>query len=138
MKKLLPILLMMAPALAAANNADDRSGQPALNPKMQQMLEKIQAMQDCMKNVDKSALKALEQQAKQFSAEVKQLCAAGQRDEAQRRAIGFGRDIAGNKAMQLTKKCSEGLSGLAPDLAVAESYAEPGKTRHICDHSESR
>lgn len=138
MKRLLPILLLMAPVLAAANNTDSRSGQPAVNPKMQQMLEKIQAMQNCMKNVDKSALKALEQQAKQFSAEVKQLCAVGQRDEAQQRAIGFGREIAANKAMQLTKKCSEGLNGLAPDLAVAESYAESDKPRHICDHSESR
>ncbi len=138
MKRLLPILLLMAPALAAANNADDRNGHPAANPKMQQMLEKIQAMQSCMKNVDQSALKALEQQAKQFSAEVKQLCAAGQRDQAQQRAVGFGQEIAGNKAMQLTKKCSEGLSGLAPDLEVAESYAEPGKNRHICDHSVGR
>ncbi|ANE55267.1 hypothetical protein [Methylomonas sp. DH-1] len=138
MKRLLPIIVLMAPVLAAANDTDSRSGQPVANPKMQQMLEKIQAMQNCMKNVDKSALKALEQQAKQLGAEVKQLCAEGQRDAAKQRAIRFGQEIAGNKAMQLTKKCSEGLTGLAPELTAAESYSEPGETRHICDRSERR
>ncbi|WFP51376.1 hypothetical protein PL263_04945 [Methylomonas sp. EFPC3] len=136
MNRLLPILVLMAPALAAANAADSRSvSQPAANPKIQQMLEKIQAMQNCMKDVDKAELQALESQAKQLSSDVKQLCAAGKRDEAQQRAIGFGQEISANKAMQLTKKCSEGLAGLTPDLVAAESYSESGKARHICDNS---
>lgn len=129
MKFFATLLTAMLPAVAAAQNV------PGMNPEqMQQMMQGMEAMQNCMQNVDQSAMQAFEQRAEQMQAEVKALCAAGKRDEAQQRALAFGMEAAKNPAVQEMKKCGQMMQGMAPQLPrVAQSADSESKNTHICD-----
>lgn len=101
---------------------------------MQQMMLQAQAMQTCMQNIDQTEMQAFEQRAKQMSADTKALCASGKRDEAMQRAMAFGKEISGNKAMQAMKKCGEGMKNMMPKIAAAAQTEEPEKSGlHVCD-----
>lgn len=129
MKFFVFLLALTLPVLAAAQNDPGMS-----EAQMQQMMQGMQAMQNCMQNVDQAALQTFEQRAKQMQAEVEALCAAGKRDEAQERALAFGKETAQNKALQEMKKCGEMMQGMAPKLPkVAQSDEPEQKKSHICD-----
>lgn len=129
MKFLATLSIALLPTLAAAQSA------PEMNQEqMQQMMQNMEAMQNCMQNVDQSAMQAFEQRAEQMQAEVQALCAAGKRDEAQQRAMEFGKEVAQNPAMQEMKKCGQMMQGMAPKLPkVAQSADSKNKNTHICD-----
>lgn len=115
------------------------SAQPyggGMNPEqMQQMMEQMQGMQDCMANIDQAELDAFQRKAEEMDAEVKALCAAGKRDAAMARAMAFGKEAAGNPAMKDMQKCGEGMKQMMPNLphSAQPRDTNTGKPRHICD-----
>lgn len=118
-------------AAAAENEAFKNMDKAQIEQVMQQM----KTMQNCVKNIDKADMQAFQAQAKQMSAEVKSLCAAGKRDAAMARAMDFGKDVSANKAMQQMKQCSEGVKEAMPLLPdVAQGQNQTGSPRHVCDH----
>jgi hypothetical protein len=122
----LPMLLFTANALA--QNVQGMSGQD-----MQSMMQKMQEMQSCIANIDQAELKALEQRSEKMEAEVKDLCSAGKRDEAQQKAMDFGREVSDSPAVQTMKKCTAGLEGMMPDIGVGDILEEL-KDKHVCDN----
>ena len=54
---------------------------------IENMMKQAQAMQVCMANIDQSALEALKVESEKLAAEVDALCKAGDRDDAQAKAI---------------------------------------------------
>jgi hypothetical protein len=116
------------PALAFAQNY------PAMNEAdMQNMMQQMKKMQACMEKVDQAKLQALGERSQQMEAEVRSLCASGKRDEAQRKAIAFGKQIANDASMQTMMKCTEGMKSMIPGISFKGLEEEAGD-QHICDH----
>ena len=127
MKQLLTTaaLLLTMPAFAQAP-------QGVSEQDMQTIMLQMQEMQECMANIDTTELKALEQRSKQLESEVKSLCSAGKRADAQDKAVDFSQEILASSAMQTMKKCTENIANTMPGLNVPD-MAEQLKEKHVCD-----
>jgi type II secretory pathway component PulJ len=117
------ILLLVMPTLAVAQNYPGMNGVD---------MQKLQEMQSCMENVDQDKLKALEQGQNQFEAEVKSLCASGKRDEAQKKAVSYAKEMMSNPAIQALSKCGEIAKGMMPEMPYM-NLAKETSSQHICD-----
>lgn len=130
MKRLTPALLLLLPAIAAAQNYQNMS-----EADMQKMMQQMQQAQACMADVDQAELKKFEQRANQMEARVKSLCASGKRDEAEKEGIAFGKEVAGDPAMQKMQECSKMMAGAMPGIPATRQEAEAmHANRHICDN----
>ena len=105
--------LMTAPAMAQAPQGMDQQD-------MQVIMQQMQEMQECMADIDTNELKALEQRSKQLEAEVKSLCSAGKRADAQDKAIDFSKEIMASSTMQTMKKCTENVASMVPQLNIPD------------------
>lgn len=83
----------------------------------------------CMLDIDQAELNAMQQKAEQMQSEVNRLCAGGRRDEAMRRAIAFGKEMAADKTMQKLKGCSAQMKNNMPRVIDTDEKSP----RHICD-----
>ena len=126
------ILLLLMPMVTVAQNYQNMSEED-----MQKMMQQMQKMQSCMENIDEAKLKALDQQSSQIRTKVESLCASGKRDEAQEKAISFGKKMAKDPTMQSIKKCSEMISGemmegMMPKIPTMDLDKDLA-SRHVCD-----
>ena len=120
-------LLLLIPALSFAQSYQNMSPE-----EMQQMQQMMLEMQSCMANIDQAEMKALEQRANQFEAELNKLCAAGKHDEARAMAISFGQEMVNDPTIQDLRKCTKMMSGMMP----VQPFMEPDKYLtglHVCD-----
>lgn len=118
-------ILMAAPAMAQAPQGMDQQD-------MQVIMQQMQEMQECMADIDTNELKALEQRSKQLEAEVKSLCSAGKREDAQDKAIDFSKEIMASSTMQTMKKCTANVASMVPQMNVPD-MVEQLKEKHVCD-----
>jgi hypothetical protein len=129
MKKIASFLLL--PLAASAQ-------QPAgLNQdQMAKLMQQAQTMQSCMQNIDQAAMQAFEEHAHKMGAEMKALCAAGQRDAAMEKAIEFGKETAANPALAQMQKCGEGMRQTMPSFMpeTSKSKNDASSKRHPCDN----
>ena len=100
MKQLTIFLLMIMPIIAFAQNYPGMS-----EADMQKMMQQMEKMQSCMEKIDEEQLKALEKRSNRLEHEVKALCDNGKRDEAQKKAIEFGKEIAKDPSMKQMRQC---------------------------------
>jgi len=121
------ILLLLMPIVTFAQNYQGMSEED-----MQKMTQQMQKMETCMQNVDQAKLKVLEQRSYQFEAEVKSLCDSGKREEAQAKAISFGKEIAIDPTMQAMRKCNEMMKGMMPKMPFMDQHKDPS-SHHVCD-----
>jgi hypothetical protein len=121
------ILLLLMPIVTFAQNYQGMSEED-----MQKMTQQMQKMETCMQNVDQAKLKVLEQRSYQFDAEVKSLCASGKREEAQAKAISFGKEIANDPTMQAMRKCGEMMKGMTPKMPFMDQHKD-SSSHHVCD-----
>ena len=132
MKRTTAALLLMLPAIAIAGARDYQNMSEA---DMQKMMQQMQQAQACMADVDQAELKKFEQRANQMEARVKALCASGKRDEAEKEGIAFGREVAGDPAMQKIQECSKMMAGAMPGMPATRQEAEDRYADgHICDN----
>ena len=96
---------------------------------MRQMMQNAQKMQECFADIDQSALEALEARGKKMEAEVKALCKAGKRDQAQQMALAYGREINASKDMQAMKKCGT----MSTQMMQNSPFMAGNDSGHICD-----
>jgi hypothetical protein len=129
MRILTGVVSVILPAIALAQNY------PGMNPDdMQNMMQQMQKMQACMQEVDQSRLKEFEQQGQAVEREVKALCSAGKRDEAQDKAMEFGRQVATDPDMQKIMECGKMMSSAMPKMPYMEQASEPdASSSHVCD-----
>jgi len=129
MKKIVAGVLFAVIAYASAVQ-----GQGMSQGDVQNMMQAMQQMQECMAQIDQSELAALEQQGEEMDAEIKALCAQGKRDEAQEQAIAYSRKMMKNPALQQMKKCGEITKGLVPEGSGPSVKQEFDPSRgHVCD-----
>ncbi len=128
-KKIAIFILLTASSTLFAQNP------PKFDPQqMQEMMLKAQEMQSCMKNIDQSVLKDLEQKGKALRSEVKNLCTAGEKSAAQSKARAFAKQALGNPALKDLKKCAEIMKDIVPQLSKAmEMYESNNPKDHVCN-----
>ncbi|MEH6543218.1 MAG: hypothetical protein V7721_04690 [Porticoccaceae bacterium] len=118
-------ILLLIPASALAQDFRNMS-----ESDMAAMMQQVQQMQSCMAKVDQDELKALDKRSQQLSGEVKSLCADGSRDQAQEKALSYGKEIARNPAMKTMTECGEILKDVMPKLPFADADSSG---QHVCD-----
>lgn len=122
------MMLLMTFSVYAKNNAGMDQQQ------MQAMMQKAQEMQTCMQNVDESEMQAFQQRAEKMGAEVKALCAAGKRGDAQSKLISYAKELNNDTTMQTLKKCGEIMQGMMPEVSrIAQTHERDNPQSHICD-----
>lgn len=123
------IRLLAACALASCGVAQAQvmdSGQ------IQMLLDQAQGIESCMAELDASATQALRARSERVTAEVQHLCKAGKRDEAQAKALAFGREMADSPAMANLQECSGPLGALLP-MALASLRGDAADAVQVCD-----
>jgi len=118
-------LLAGSPVLAQAGNGMSEE-------QAQQRMEQARKMQQCMADIDQGRLEALSTKAKSMQQKIRELCAAGERDQAQEVAVKYGKEISDSAVMQEMKKCSEMAKGLMRMPMMSELQKDPANG-HVCD-----
>lgn len=126
MRKIVYLITCLLPIVALAQG---NSGQMDMQ---QKMMEQLQKAQHCMKNIDSSMFNKLEQEGKKVDAEVKLLCTDGQRDKAQKKAMGYAKEVMNRPAIKKMQKCGEMLDGMIPKMPFDDVDKE-FQDRHVCD-----
>jgi hypothetical protein len=120
-------LCLLLPATALAQNY------PAMNEAdMQKMMQQMEKMQSCMEKIDQGKLEALGVRSEQMEAEINALCARGKRDEAQQKAMAYGKEITNDAVMKAMMKCTEGMQAMMPELSFT-GVDEDSTGLHVCD-----
>lgn len=101
---------------------------------IERMMKGMQAMQQCMSGLDESALERLERRGNSIEAEVNKLCAAGKRDEAQRKAMAFATEFRNDPTAARMLGCTEQMRDMMPPMPYA-SWGDEGDDAqgHVCD-----
>ena len=107
-------------------------GNPGMPPNMQMDMEQMQKAMACMENLDRSSFEGLEQEGKKMEAEIGALCRKGSRDEAQDKAMAYGKDMMNRPEIKKMRECSKLAAGMMPKMPF-DKYAEENKNRHVCD-----
>jgi len=122
------IFILFLPVAALAQPPQNMGGVD-----VQKMMQQAQEMQACIEKVDQDELQKFQQRAMEVNKEIKSLCAAGKRDEAQELALRFGKEAADNTAMQEMKKCGELAKDMMPE-GMPQTEGEIDYTsKHVCD-----
>jgi len=121
------ILLLLMPMVSVAQNSQNMSEED-----MQKMMQQAQKMQSCMQSIDQAKLKAIDQRSSQILANIDSLCASGKRDEAQAKAISYGKEMAKDPTMQAMRKCGEMMKGMMPKTPLMDLDKDLS-SHHVCD-----
>ena len=121
------ILLLLMPVVTVAQNSHNMSEED-----IQKMMQQAQKMQSCMQNIDQAKLKAIDQRSSQIMANLDSLCASGKRDEAQEKAISYGKEMAKDPTMQAMRKCGEMMKGMMPKTPLMDLDKDLS-SQHVCD-----
>ena len=132
MKILASILLLLMPMVTVAQNYQNMNEED-----MQKMMQQMQKMQSCMQNIDQAKLEAIDQRSSQILANIDSLCASGKRDEAQEKAISYGKEMAKDPTMKEMRNCGEMMSGemmqgMMPKTPLMD-LDKDFTNRHVCD-----
>lgn len=122
-------LLPLPPALAqpppGMNEAD-----------MQRMMQQMQKAQACMEQIDQAEMQRMQQRAQQLDTEIEALCAQGKRDEAERTALAFAKEMDASPSVSKMKQCGELMPDMSAMMPMPMPYPQPADQStgtHICD-----
>lgn len=102
-----------------------------------QMMQKMMQMQSCIEqNVDTTYFDNLAKDAQARSEEIKQMCLAGKRDQAQKAAIVYATAIHNDANFQALKKCIVNLGSDFPGVKDMQAGfdLESLDQQHVCDN----
>jgi hypothetical protein len=111
--------------------------QPGMSDQqMQQMMLQAQEAQKCFSELDQSKFQELETKGKKMEAEIKELCAAGKRDEAMSRVMKFSKQMQNDPEMKALRKCGELMQGAMagmPQPYMPPDMDDQEEGGHVCD-----
>jgi len=129
MKTSIILSFLLLPTIVFAQNYGNMS-----KGDMQNMMQVMQQVQQCMADIDQTKLKKLQTRSEQAKKKIDTLCAQGKRDEAQKQAISFGKNIASDPTIKQMQKCGEMAQGAMPMPGMVETYDEERyANQHVCD-----
>ena len=102
---------------------------------LQGMMQGMAQMAACMQNIDQDRLNALAEEGKAVHEDVKALCAAGKRDEAQARTMEFAHEFTRSPEFKQLQECGEMAKQMVGNMPDYARYAdsEEGEIKHVCD-----
>lgn len=101
---------------------------------MEKMMQGMEPMHECMAKLDQAALEQFGKEGEQMNAEVKALCTEGKRDEAQAKALEYGKKIANDPTMKAMAECGKQMQSAMPQMqSSAAPTPEELQNRHVCD-----
>ncbi|MCP3868938.1 MAG: hypothetical protein GY703_12735 [Gammaproteobacteria bacterium] len=121
------VVLLMLPLVVTAQSHQGMSEED-----MQKMMQQMQGMKSCMENIDQEEMQKLERRSRKMEAEIRSLCARGERDEAQSQAMKFGLEMSGDPTIKALGACGEMMKGMMPQMLFNDRPEEPG-SYHVCD-----
>ena len=124
------ILITVALLIAAPLYAQDFANMD--QAQIDGFMKQAQAMQLCMANIDQQELEALGVEGEKLAAEIQTLCKAGERDEAQAKAVSYGKQILKDPVMLELKECTGMASQMIPQTMWAELENEDTQA-HVCN-----
>ena len=135
MYKLKGVLVFFLSVFSLASGAQDGGGMS--QERMQQMMQGMSGMASCFQNLDQNELQAMADRGKAKHEELKQLCASGKRDEAQREAMAFAMEYMNSDVMKQLQTCGEMAQARMPKMpdyaAYADASGDGAGARHVCD-----
>ena len=102
----------------------------------EKMMQQMMLMQQCIsQNVSASYLEEMAATGENIATQVQQLCASGQRQQAQDTAMNYAKDMQNNPNFQAMQKCTEQLGQVLPNAKVLSDDfdIETLKEQHVCD-----
>lgn len=99
---------------------------------IQMLLNQAQDIEGCMSQLDAAATRDLRARSEQVTADIERLCQYGKRDEAQAKALAFGREMADSPAMENLQQCVGPLGALLP-AALASLNGDMSDELQVCD-----
>ncbi len=104
------------------------------DPAMQKMMEEMKKYEMCMSKIQQSQFIEIQLLHEKFVEEVQPLCASGNRDKAQKRAIKFGKEMSNHPVNIEISKCSKLLtSELAKDGLDDTDFDYETSDIHVCE-----
>lgn len=125
--RMLILVLICIPGWAAAQNDEQ----------MQRMMEQARKAQMCMEQIDRGELQAMADKAQAMESEIKRLCAAGKRDQAQSAGMKYGLEMSKSPVAKEMRRCSEMMAGAMAGFGSMGHSSLPSveemESQHICD-----
>lgn len=125
--RMLVLALIFIPGWAAAQNDEQ----------MQRMMEQARKAQMCMEQIDRGELQAMADKAQAMESEIKRLCAAGKRDQAQSTGMKYGLEMSKSPVAKEMRRCSEMMAGAMAGFGGMGQSSLPSveemESQHICD-----
>jgi len=90
---------------------------------VEMMMQKMQEIQVCMSKIDFNELSSMQKETLRAEMEIKEMCAQGKRDQADKEAKLFYDKVMKLPAVIQMKACAQGL---IPELDLKQSI-------HVCD-----
>ncbi|MFA5677542.1 MAG: hypothetical protein WC953_03915 [Pseudomonas sp.] len=122
-----PICLLLSTSVVAQNGTN-----------MDQMMQGMAQMAICLQNLDQDRLAAIGEEAQRLEKDLQQLCANGERDKAQDKAVAFAMKVTDSKDIQQLRQCGEMALKVMPDIPDYSAYADPdsgeNRNHHVCDN----
>lgn len=103
------------------------------NEDMSRMMASAGEIMSCLGRLDQRGLEALGERAEAASAELEQLCNAGDRDQAQRRARAYAEEFMAEPEYSQLLECGEIAEKMFPDLIDMGALDLDDETNHVCD-----
>jgi len=129
MKTVITLFLLLLPTSLFAQNYGNIS-----KGDMQNMMQVMQEVQQCMAKIDQSQLDELQVRSEKFKQKIDTLCSQGKRNKAQKQAMAFGKKMAADPALKQMRKCGEMAQGALPIEGMVETYDEKKyANKHVCD-----
>lgn len=132
MRTLILALACLMPATVIAQQGMTPQQQQQMQQMMMQNMQNLEKVSNCFAQVDQHAFKDLEVRAKAMEAEVKKLCAAGQRDAAEAKAIAFGKEINANPELQKMRQCGAMYNKMPLPGQFFPKDEKDTNRKHIC------
>src|SRR5690606_17815860 len=128
--KFLLALALLGPSIAA------QAQQGMSEEQLRLMMQGAAQMQACFANLDQAELEAMGTQAEAVQGELKALCAAGERDQAQTRAVDFAREFADSETLKQMRECGDIARAMIPQVLnyVDENVDNSEGSTHVCDN----
>ena len=123
MKKLTLAIILITPiAYAQPPMGGDRGS-------LQNIMQNVQA---CMSKIDQSQMQVIEDKQMLFQYNMKEMCAVGKRDQAQKQALSFAKEMSNNPMIKGMNTCNKMMEGIIPGMPPMDQQDDYSDT-HVCD-----
>lgn len=123
MKKMILATVLITPLAFA---------QQPLEKNLANMQEAIHRSMECMAKIDQSQIQKIEEKTMLFHSRVSTLCSKGKREQAQKQAISFSKEMENNPMITAMNACNKMMAEMIPGMPALDER-EDYSDIHVCD-----